>query len=210
MKVYGHPYSTCTRKVLTALAEKEFAAEFVTVDITKGEQKRPEYLAMHPFGVVPVLEDGDLRMYESRAIVRYLDRRLPGALLTPQDLPSYGRMEQWISVEQSYVAPGAMKIVMQAMFGPMRGQTPDQAIIDKGRVELAHALDVLDKALAQQPFLAGDQFSLAEICYLPYLEYVIAAQHGDVILERQHVASWWQKISTRPSWLMVTGKSQAA
>lgn len=208
MKVYGHPLSTCTRKVLTTLAEKGHAAEFVLVDITKGEAKKPEYLARHPFGVIPLLEDGDFSMYESRAIIRYLDARLPGPALTPTDLRARGTMEQWISVESSYFSGTAMRIIMQNLFIPMGGGTPNEEIVAKARVELARPLDVLDKALAGRSFLAGEQFSLADISFMPYLEYLFPAKSGDLIQERRNVSAWWSRISERPSWQKVSGRGQ--
>src|SRR5262245_37977023 len=109
MKIYGHPMSTCTRKVLTVLAEKGHEAEFVLVDLLKGEQKQPDHLARQPFGVVPVLDDNGFRIYESRAIIRYLDEKLGGTSLTPTDMVGRALMNQWMSVEQSYLAPPAVK-----------------------------------------------------------------------------------------------------
>jgi glutathione S-transferase len=205
MKVYGHPMSTCTRKVLTTLAEKGHEAPFVLVDLTKGEQKSPAYTAKHPFGVVPYLEDDGFTMYESRAIIRYLDAKLPGTKLTPSDLPSLGRMEQWLSVEQSYFTPHCMAIVMEMFFKPMRGGKPDMDKVGKARDEAAKALDVVDRALMSQAHLAGDVFSLADISWLPYLQYLSATPHGTLITERPHVKAWWQRISTRPSWKKVNG-----
>ncbi|ATB28516.1 glutathione S-transferase family protein [Melittangium boletus] len=203
MKVYGHPMSTCTRKVLTTLAEKNHVAEFVMVDITKGHQKSPEYLAKHPFGVIPFLEDDGFSMYESRAIIRYLDARLPGPKLTPSDSPSLGRMEQWISVEQSNFSPHCMAIVFETVF--RREGRPDQAKVEKGRDGCARALDVVDRALSTQGYLAGDLFSLADICWLPYLQYLVSTPQGGLIAERPHVASWWKRISGRPAWQHVNG-----
>ena len=206
MKVYGHPMSTCTRKVLTTLAEKGHEASFELVDLSKGQQKSPQYMAKHPFGVVPYFEDNGFTMYESRAIIRYLDAKLPGTKLTPSDLPSLGRMEQWLSVEQSYFTPGCMAIVMELMFKAMRGGgAPDMAKVAKGRDESARALDAVDRALMTQAYLAGDTFSLADISWLPYLQYLAATPHGTLITERPHVKAWWQRISTRPSWKKVVG-----
>jgi len=205
MKVYGHPMSTCTRKVLTTLAEKGHEASFELVDLSKGQQKSPQYMAKHPFGVVPFFEDGGFTMYESRAIIRYLDAKLPGTKLTPSDLPSLGRMEQWLSVEQSYFTPHCMAIVMELMFKPMRGGQPDMDKVAKGRDESAKVLDVVDRALMTQAYLAGDTFSLADISWLPYLQYLAATPHGTLLTERPHVKMWWQRISTRPSWKKVTG-----
>ncbi len=206
MKLYGHPMSTCTRKVLTTLAEKGHEAEFVLIDLTKGQQKSPEYTAKHPFGVIPYLEDEGLGLYESRAIIRYLDAKLPGNKLTPSDHPSLGRMEQWISVEQSYFTPNCMSIIREVAFKPMfGGGKPDMDIVAKGRDESARVLDIVDRALMSQAYLAGDRFSLADISWLPYLQYLAATPYGTLITERPFVKSWWQRISTRPSWKKVTG-----
>jgi glutathione S-transferase len=202
--------STCTRKVLTTLAEKGHRADLVLVDLMKGEHKQPEHVARQPFGVIPVFEDDDgFQMYESRAIIRYLDAKLSGPSLTPSDLKARGRMEQWLSVEQSYFSGPVMKVVMEAMFAPMRGATPNQESIQIGREGAAKALDVLDKALAGGEYLAG-AFSLAEISYMPYLEYFAAAGGSDIINERPNVAAWWKRISERPSWQLATGKNKAA
>ncbi len=206
MKLYGHPMSTCTRRVLTTLAEKGHEAQFVLIDLGKGQQKSPDYMAKHPFGVVPYLEDDGFSMYESRAIIRYLDAKLPGEKLTPSDPPSLGRMEQWISIEYSYFSPHCMAIIMELMLKPMRGGTPDMDKVNKGREQSARALDVVDRALGSQAYLAGDRFSLADICWMPYLQFLSATPHGSLITERPFVKSWWQRISTRPSWKKVNGQ----
>ncbi|UQA62267.1 glutathione S-transferase family protein [Polyangium aurulentum] len=207
MKVYGHPMSTCVRKVLCTLAEKGVEAEFVLVDITKGEQKSPEFLARQPFGVVPALEDDGFQLYESRAIIRYLDAKLPGTSLVPADLKDRALMEQWISVEHSYFSPPAMKAILEIFFSPMRGTQPNQATIDEGKAGAAKALDVLDRGLAGKEYLAGT-FSLAEITYLPYFQYLFDTGLGDIVKERSNVAAWWGRISERPSWQKAIGKAR--
>ncbi|MFO0576535.1 MAG: glutathione S-transferase N-terminal domain-containing protein [Polyangia bacterium] len=210
MKVYGHPLSTCTRKVLMTLAEKGSPHEFVMVDIMKGEQKGAEHLARQPFGQIPVLEDGDFRMYESRAIARYLDETLPGPKLTPADAKGRAIMEQWISVETSNFTPHAMKIIWEGLFKKFQGVTGDEAVIQAGRTSISKTLDILNERLGQVPYLAGDDFTIADLGYMPYVEYLFAAGHGDLITSRPHVAAWWSRISARPSWHKATGKSAAA
>ncbi len=207
MKIYGHPMSTCTRKVLAALAEKGQEAEFVLVDFTTGAHKKPEFLARQPFGVMPALEDDGFELYESRAMMRYVDAKYPGVSLTPSDLKSRARMEQWISVEYSYVSPPLMKIVFEKVFKKMSGAAPDLAVVEAGRAKLAPALDVLDKALAKDEFLAGKTFSLAEITLLPYIEYLFPAESGDLVTSRSNLSAWWKRISERPSWKKVTQKA---
>jgi glutathione S-transferase len=206
MKVYGHPASTCTRKVLCLLAEKGVSAEFVMVDIFKGAAKSEEHLARQPFGVVPALDDDGFVLYESRAILRYLDAKLPGASLTPANLQDRGRMEQWIGVEQSYFSPPAMKAILEVFFAPMKGTTPDPEVIAKGKVEAAKALDVIERALAGKEYLAG-AFSLADICYAPYLQYLFDTNAGEIIAERPNVSAWATRVLERPSWRKALGKS---
>ncbi|XXG65800.1 hypothetical protein AAC387_Pa05g3417 [Persea americana] len=71
VKVYGHAYTPATRRVLACLVEKDIEFELVHIDVLEGEHKGPDFLKLQPFGVVPVIQDGDLFLYESRAIIRY-------------------------------------------------------------------------------------------------------------------------------------------
>lgn len=205
MKVYGHPMSTCTRKVLTVLAEKGHEAEFVLVDLMKGEHKRDEHVMRQPFGVVPALEDDGFWLYESRAMVRYLDEKLSGPKLMPSDAKERALAEQWISVEYSYFTPAAMKIIYQMLFTRMGGGTPDMSIVEKGRAETARALDVAEKTLVKQEFFGGKHFSLADVSWMPYVQYLFASEAGDLITSRDGVRAWWERVSTRPSWKKVAG-----
>ena len=205
MKIYGHPLSTCTRKVLTVLAEKGHEVELVAVDLLQGEQKKDEHLARQPFGVVPALEDDGFRLYESRAIIRYLEEKLPTPRLTPTDLRERALMEQWISVEFSYFSPAVMKIVHQMIFSQMAGAAPDMTKVERGRTEVGRVLDVAEKTLAKQEFFGGSMFSLADIGWMPYVGYLFAAESGDMITRRHAIRAWWERVSARPSWKKVSG-----
>ncbi|WXA89740.1 glutathione S-transferase N-terminal domain-containing protein [Pendulispora rubella] len=212
MKVYGTDTSACSHKVLTVLAEKGHEAELVVVSVIRGEDKSPEHLKRQPFGEVPVLEDDGFLIYESRAIMRYLDRRLPGPSLTPSDIRAYGLMEQWISVEQSYVSGPVWtlvrggpvyEIIRRSPAVDILPPPPNEAEAAQARGELARAFDIVERTLATQEYLAGNAFSLAEVSWLPYLQYLFASNGGDLVTERPHMAAWWQRISTRPSWAKV-------
>ena len=207
MKLYGNPGSTCTRKVLCTLAEKGKEAQFVNIDLGTREQKSADFLVHQPFGVVPVLDDEGFELYESRAIIRYLDVKFPTPSLTPKDAKAHAKMEQWTSVEYSYFAPAAMKVIYQKLMNPMRGLPTDQAIVDQGKEGVGRALDVLEKALDGHAYLAGDQFSLCDIGFMPYIEYLFAGQEGELITSRKNVGAWWKRISERPSWKKATGKA---
>lgn len=206
MKLYGHPMSTCTRKVLATLAEKGQEAQFVLVDLAKGEQKQPEHLARQPFGVIPAFEDDGFMMYESRAIIRYLDRKLPGNPLTPADPKAYGLMEQYLSVEHSNFTPAAMKVIWERFFKPhMGGGAADEAKVQDGLKGVEKVFGIIDPVLGKQQYLAGDSFSLAEISWAPYMEYFALSGGTELINKHKNVAAWWGRVSSRPSWKKVTG-----
>lgn len=205
MIVYGHPASTCTRKVLATLAEKNAAFTLHVVDLGKGEQKLPKHLAHQPFGQIPVLDYDGFHLYESRAIIRYLDEVLPGVSLTPRDVQGRAMMEQWMSVETSNFTPGAMKVIYQMVFGKWRGLEPDMEKVAEGRAQAGRALDVLDAALADREFLVGGQFTLADLCYLPYLEYLDVGGEGAIVGSRPNAARWWAGIRGRPAWQTAIG-----
>lgn len=188
MKLYGHPISATTRKVLTLLAEKSHEAEFIVVDVMAKEQKQDAHLARQPFGHIPVLEDEGFSLYESNAILRYLDQRLPTPAFTPNDIHDRGRMEQWLSVEQAELYPAMRKIYARDYAQMMEIEDPGQTVVEEGRGEASHILDVLTKTLGTSDYLAGSQFSLADICWLPDLNMLFDAGLGQMITDRPSTA----------------------
>src|SRR5262245_43678058 len=169
MKVYGRPMSTCTRKVLTTLVETNTPYELVLVDLMKGDHKNPEHMARQPWGKVPALDDNGFRMHESRAICRYINDKVGGKLV-PTDLRARAAMDQWTSIEHSYFTTPTMTFVFHHMF-----QRPQEAAsLESAKKELEHSLPVLDAHLAKNAYFAGGDFSLADVTYMPYVEYGMA------------------------------------
>lgn len=211
MKVYGHPMSTCARKVLMTLAEKGHKAEFVLVDIMKGEGHSPEHLARQPWGQVPVFEDDDgFQLYESRAICRYLDAKLAGPSLMPSDLRLRAVAEQWISIEASNFSPAAMKVIWNLYFCKFLGKEPDMAAVEEGRKGVRKAAAVMERQLEGRNFLIGDGLTLADITFMPYIEYLEAAGELGLLDGNERVGAWWRRISDRATWQHVVGKPAAA
>jgi glutathione S-transferase len=169
MRIYGHPRSTCTQKVLLTLAEKGAEAELVVVDLFEREHLGEPHRARHPFARIPVLEEGDFVLYESLAIMRYLDAHLPGPSLVPNALRERARMEQWISVAQSYVAPAVRGLLVERVLKPHSGQPPDEGALARATGELEHALAVVGGAFADGPYLVASAPSLADLTLFPYL-----------------------------------------
>jgi glutathione S-transferase len=203
IKVYGHPWSINTRKVLAVLAEKNHEAELVLVMVPKGEHKGPEHVARHPFGKVPVLEHDGFLLYETRAINHYLERILPGTALVPKDERDAALVEQWISVAESYFIPYVHPLLVESLFRRFLGGEQNVSLIQAGREGMAPALDTADRRLAETPYLGGDAFSLADIHFMPYLEYLVRTGEPEHISGRKHLTGWWNRVSERPSWQRV-------
>jgi glutathione S-transferase len=203
MKIYGHPWSINTRKVLMTFAEKGQSAQLVLIMVPKGEHKLPEHLARHPFGKVPVLEDEGFVLFETGAIQRYLDRALAGPALRPAGDRDAARVDQWISASDSYFAPHAQPLLVESMFRRFLGGERNEALIASGRQEMQAALDAFERALQASPYLAGQAFSLADIHIAPYVDYLVQTGQGEPITRRPGLRDWWDRVSARTTWQRV-------
>jgi glutathione S-transferase len=203
MNLYGHPWSINTRKALATVAEKGHDIPLTVVMLPKGEHKQPEHLKLHPFGKVPVLDDAGFVLYEARAINAYLDAVLDGPCLVPADPRVRARMDQWINIADAYFVPAAHPLVVELLFRRYLGGPQDQQAIAAGRVAVETPLDVLERTLAATPYVAGDAFTLADIHWMPYFEYLDKIGEGAVVERRPHLAAWWQRVSARPAWQKV-------
>jgi len=210
IKVHGSPFSTATRTTLCCLNEKEVEYEFVTVELSAGAQKQPQYLALNPFGVVPTIQDGDLTLFESRAIIKYLAKKYKGqgTELLGSTLSEHALVEQWSQVEgQSFNSP-ASTILFQTALVPMRGGITDEAVVGSNMEKLGKVLDIYEERLSKSKYLAGDFFSLADLQHLPCIHYLVNnCGKGELVSSRKHVNAWWESISSRPAWKKVAEKT---
>jgi glutathione S-transferase len=202
IKLYGNPMSTCTRKVLATMHETNTPFEMNTVDFSKGEHKQPAHMAHQPFGQVPAIDDDGFAMFESRAIARYIDAKA-GGKLTPTDLKQRAKMDQWISVETEDFTPHVMKFVYHHIM--KREQPADVMATATTKLELA--CSVLDKNLAGKTFMVGDQFTIADITYAPYIEYAMGTPAKDIFAKHPNFMAWWGRVSERPSWMKAAGRA---
>ncbi|KAL7116650.1 hypothetical protein ACP275_03G017400 [Erythranthe tilingii] len=205
VKVYGPVYGS-PQRVIACLLEKEIEFEVVDVDLSKGEHKSPQFLKLQPFGFVPVIQDGDYTLYESRAIIRYYAEkyRSKGTELLGKTIEERGLIEQWLDVEAHSFQPPLYDSVIQVLFGPRLGMTPDQTRLDENEKKLAQVLDVYEERLSKSKYLAGDSFSLADLSHLPFGQYLVAGLGKEyMIKDRKNVSKWWDDISSRPCWKKV-------
>jgi glutathione S-transferase len=200
--VWGRRSSINVQKVLWALAETGTQFERVTVGGQFGGVNSDDYKAMNPNGLVPAIRDGDLTMFESNAILRYLTERYGAETIKPRDPAAFGRAEQWIEWTNSTLAPPVGLIFMN-----MVRRTPQEADA-KG---VANAIDqaaknfaLADRLLGTSRFLAGDRFSHGDI---PLGAFWWRYQNLDI--KRPAFANldrWFADLKKRPhyqDWIMV-------
>jgi glutathione S-transferase len=201
IKLYGNPFSTCTRKVLTTLAETKTPYEFTVVDFAKGEHKQQPHLSRQPFGQVPAIDDNGFALYESRAICRYLSEKADSAL-TPRNPQQRAKMEQWLSVETSNFTPHAMKFVYNYIFK----RPQEAAVLESANANLDSCLKILSEALSENAYFVGDQFTLADVAFMPYVEYLMGTPAAATLEKHPAFIAWWSRVSERPSWKVAAGK----
>eukprot|EP01018_Ginkgo_biloba_P009277 Gb_07950 [translate_table: standard] len=204
VKVFGPVLSTATTRVLACLLEKEVEFDLIPVDLRKGQHKKPEFLAMQPFGQVPAFQDGTLTLFESRAIVRYIAQKYEGQGtkgLLGKSLVERALIEQWMEVEGQTFNPPSSALIFQLALAPVMGIPQDQAVIAKNEEKLGKVLDVYEKRLSENKYLGGEEFSIADLSHLPNTEYIMKATgKSELISSRKYVNNWWEDISARPSW----------
>ncbi|KAE8372990.1 thioredoxin-like protein [Aspergillus bertholletiae] len=204
LKLYGHPISLCTRRVLLVLAEKNVQYEFQTVNFLIGEHKQSPYKEKLPFGQIPLLEDGSFSLYESRAIARYIASRYPeqGTRLIPPagDVQAWGLFEQAASIEYSQFYDIALQVLVQKFFNPSKGIPTDISIYEAAVGKLHAVLDTLNLLLQEHEYFSGKGFSLIDIFYMPTVGHLVLAGEGAAIESRPNLKAWWTRVSTRESW----------
>ncbi|XP_015880129.3 glutathione S-transferase F12 [Ziziphus jujuba] len=203
VKVYGTLKSGCTQRVLACFLEKGVEFEIVNIDLQAGEQKQPEFLLLQPFGQVPVIEDGDFRLYESRAIARYYANKYAanGPNLLGVTLEEKAMVDQWLEVEAHNFNDLVYTLVLQLLVLPQMGEQSNLALVDTCEQKLEKVMDVYEERLSKSTYLAGNSFSLADLSHLPAIRFLIDdAKMGHLVTERKSVCAWWKDISSRPSW----------
>ncbi len=195
--LFGAPYSVYVRIARLTLEEKAAAYELVPIDIFAEGGPPAGYLERHPFGKIPALEHQGFRLFETDAIVRYLDEVLPGPALTPPAPRERARMTQVMRVLDNYGYPSLVWGVYVSEAGSPADRDPAKlaAAIDPAR----RCLAVLDGLLAGPCFL-GDALSLADLHAAPMLTYLSLAPSGRTLLaETPRLGAWLQRMAARPS-----------
>jgi glutathione S-transferase len=227
LALYHNDMSSCAQKVRLVLAEKGLDWESRHLDLRAGEHQADWYVKLNPRAVVPTLIDDDIAVPESNVINEYLDERFPDPPLKPAEPFGRARMRLWtkqldegvhdagiavlsfaLAFRHQYISRGeAGARMLESIPDPVKRERR-RDVIERGldsshfRAAVARLLQLyrdMDAALARDPWLAGERYSIADAAFTPY---VVRLDHLDVLgmLEpTPRVADWYRRIKARPS-----------
>ncbi|KAG8045128.1 hypothetical protein GUJ93_ZPchr0008g13472 [Zizania palustris] len=203
VKVFGRAISTNVARVLVCLEEVGADYELVSVDFLAGEQNSPEHVERNPFGKVPALQDGELVLFESRAIAKYVLRKYRTSevdLLRESSISEAAMVDMWTEVEAQQYYPALSPVVYECIIFPvMRGVPTDQKVVDESLEKLRKVLGVYEAHLTKNRFLAGDFISFADLSHFPFTFYFMATPYASLFESYPHVKAWWEGLMSRPS-----------
>jgi glutathione S-transferase len=188
MKLYHFP-SPNPQKVTFALLELGLDCDKIPVDLAKGEQREPTFLAVNPAGRVPVLVDGDMTLRESHAILAYLGETT--GRLWPATAAGRAAALQWLFFLSQHIMPHAGEVALRIR-ARVVGIPVDEATLARGEKALPTPLGVVEGQLAKNRWMLGSDFSLVDCAYCPVLNVIEKAGFG---------FSEFPRISaSRPTW----------
>uniref|UniRef100_A0A0A8ZS47 glutathione transferase n=1 Tax=Arundo donax TaxID=35708 RepID=A0A0A8ZS47_ARUDO len=204
VKVFGSAVFANAARVLACLEEVGVEYEVAEVDYMVKEHKGPEHLARNPFGQIPAFQDGDVMLFESRAISKYVLRKYSRSaqvdLLREGNPEEAAMVDVWTEVEAHHYFPAIAPIVYECVVYPARlGIPPNQKVVGESLEKLRKVLDVYEARLSKSKHLAGDFFSFADLSHFPYTFYFITTPHASLLDSYPHVKAWWESIMARPS-----------
>ena len=199
--VYGIPGSPYLRSALLGLEEKGARYRLAVLGRDIGGARSEEHLQRHPFGRIPILEQGDFRLYETQAILRYLDAALPGVALQPKDARAIARMSQIAGIVDWYVFPYISLGITAERFLSQRfwNRGPDEANIAQALPRARLCLQELARLQGTAEFLAGDTLSIADLMVAPQLQFFRGTPEAAELMQGTALDAWLKRMHARPS-----------
>jgi glutathione S-transferase len=197
--VYGFQRSTYVNIVRLVLTHKNVPFEFHDLEAEMGG---PSHLALHPFNRVPIFEHDGFRVYETSAIVTYIDEVFPDPALQPSDVRDRARMNQWISAVNGYFYYWIVfHLSHERLVFPELGIAANERIVAKALPNIARSLEIMERELAHgRQFLILDQPTLADFFMLPSITNLTFMAEGRALLEdKRRIAAWRGRMEALPS-----------
>jgi len=195
IKLYTFPPSTNSRKVRIALLEKGLEFERINVDLTKREQKNPDYLKIHPFGQVPALDDEGFVVYDSTVINEYLEDEYPYPPLMPSDSEGRARARMMEDFRDLHFNPYFVPIIQESRKSEADRDTQR---IDNAKVEITNAFERIEAELHGQDYLIGT-FSLADVAFMANIELLDRFAIPVDPVKYKNTVTWIARLKARPS-----------
>ena len=194
MKIHHAPNSRSVR-ALWLFNELGLPYELEIYPLGDKSMRTPEYLKVHPLGRVPALEDGDLTIFESGAIVQYvLDKYGDGAMVPATTSPEYPTYLQWLHYAEGMIMPQVNIIVVETIFLPEERR--NQTNVDRATKLLTRMLTAVDTHLQDRDFLAGD-FSGADI--MTGHACIVSGRLGADISDKPNIGAYIDRLESRPA-----------
>jgi glutathione S-transferase len=193
---------------MLTLEVKGLAYESKLLEFSKGDHKAPAYLRLNPRGKVPTLKDGDFVVYESLAIMSYLDRKYPDPPLFGETAEETGLIWRALAECESYLVPAGDKVVRPIFFGKGLDKVAE---IEQAAQTLRHELEIIDGRLAASRWLVADKISAADIGVFPLVQLLLRAASKEAAQPFNlgllplgqtfpNVARWVQRIEALPNY----------
>ncbi len=210
--LHGFPVSPYVRSARIALIEKGVGYHFNEIGFD--HLATDEYASLNPFRKMPVLQQEQFVLYETPAILGYIDKAFDGASLQPTDPKAGAQMWKWIGIATHYLYPvGVMQLFLQRIMFPIMGNETDETVVVNSATATALHLDVLEHELAG-PFLVSNSLSLADIIVGSMVDYIHMTKEGRTLINaRPKTAAWLSSLSQRQSFgqtlaSLLQGKAQ--
>ena len=195
IRLHGHPLSGHVHRVELFLSLLGLPFEKVMVDMTRAEHKSPAFLALNPFGQMPVIQDGDLTLPDSAAILVYLARTYDKTdRWWPRDAIGAANVQRWLSVAAGQLAHGPAAARVAMLFGRPQDQAPRDAA--------ARLFALMDAHLGEQAFLASAHPTIADIALYTYTSH--APEGGVSLSPYAHLRAWLARIEALPGYVGMT------
>jgi glutathione S-transferase len=198
MKLYFHPMSGNSRRVLLVATHLDVPLEHVVIDLTKNEQQSTPHLARNPNGRVPVLDDNGFLLWESRAIMQYLCDKTPGQTLLPTDACGRAEVNRWLFWCAAHMAPPEAILVQENFVKPLTGRPTDAAELARGEALFAQNAPILDAHLAGKTWVTQDHLTLADYSLAAGL--ALAGPARFPLGDYANIRAWFGRMQELDAW----------
>ncbi len=208
--VHTIPGSPAARAVMAALIEK--GASFRVAGLAPGTHKVEPHLSRHPFGKMPVLECDDFTLYETQAILRYLERLLPSPPLIPEEPKETARMDQVMGISDWYLFQGVNNVIgFHRIVGPrLMGLTPDEAAISAAMPQAHVVFEELSRLLGEKDHLVSPRVTLADLMVAPHMDFLSQTPEWTALTQgRSNLVAWLGRMNERKCMRLTTWEAVA-